>query len=357
MASKTIIEINGRKYDARTGEIIPNVVATHSKPVITKTPTPMVGVIDSMQRPQKSGVNRPAALAPKPKTQKSKTLVRSVVKKPNQKANFVATGPAHIQQHSPAIKRRILSRTPNSRLLRAETTHQNRAVSKFGVPGAPKRPQITPNLSVKKTPEQPKHVPAIAPPISHNHPTKKQVFTHPLAGAESHLAVPLKKRRVHQKIADRLRVSPKVISLTAACFAFIFLASFLAYQRVPNIGMRVAAARAGFSGTIPGTTPAGYAFKGPINYSQNVIAVSYKSNSDNRNFKIVQRPTGWSSEALLTNYVQGTNLKYQAYNDRGLTVYIMDNNNAAWVNGGVWFTLTSSGELSTDQILAMASSM
>jgi hypothetical protein len=121
--------------------------------------------------------------------------------------------------------------------------------------------------------------------------------------------------------------------------------------------MRVAASRAGFTGTIPGTTPAGYAFKGPIKYDNKAIVVNYKSNSDNRAFSIIQRPSNWSSDALLTNYVSGTNMRYQTYNNRGLTVYVMDNTGAAWVDNGIWYSLNGTNTLSTEQILAMAASM
>lgn len=121
--------------------------------------------------------------------------------------------------------------------------------------------------------------------------------------------------------------------------------------------MRVAASQAGFKGTVPSTTPAGYAFHGPITYEKNVIVVSYKSNSDDRSFKIVQKPTTWSSEALLANYVNKSNMRYQTYNDKGLTVYVMDSNNAAWVDNGIWYTLVGSSSLSTEQVLAMAASM
>jgi Domain of unknown function (DUF4367) len=370
VATKTIIEINGRKYDARTGEIISDTAPTQgstvkSTPKAHQNHKQNSGVIDSIQRPKRTA--HPVAKIT-PKTQKSKTLVRSIVKKPSEtpvKANAVEQN-SQTEFSQPTTQ--IIDRTPQERIDRAHATSLNRNVSRFATTQTTAQPKITTNLPVKKENlgSKHKHTPDAPPPIhsvskNNSHPTKQQVFTHPLAGATNHLAVPVKKQKLRHKVADRLQVSSKALSIGAAVFAVLFLGSFLAYQRVPNIGLRIAAVRTGFSGTLPTNTPAGYAFKGPVEYSKESVALTYKSNSDDRTFQIIQRPSDWSSDALLTNYVKNTKAKYQTYQDRGLTIFIMDGNNttwnASWVNKGIWYTLSSNGTLSTEQILSMASSM
>lgn len=367
MSAKTIIEINGRKYDALTGRIITDEAILDNK----KNGHPVhsvqsAGVIDGFQKPKlklQSSVVPHAPISKKP--QKSQTLARNVVKKPSlaQEVKTVSTPQSPKRELSVAeTRRKILSKTPTERLERAEATKQSPAVTRFSSTNNVPKPTITPHIAVAR-----EHVAEAAPipsapPITttsnaHAHPTKKQVFTHPLAGANAHLALPPKKQKLHQRVADTLSVSAKFVSISAACLAIIILSGFFAYQRVPNISMKVAASRAGFSGTIPGDTPAGYAFNGPIKYEKSTIVVSYKSNSDDRKFSIVQRPSEWSSEALLTNFVNGTNMKYQTYNDHGLTVYVMEKNSAAWVDNGIWYTLNGTDTLSTEQVLAMAASM
>jgi hypothetical protein len=366
VAAKTIIEINGRKYDALTGRIVTDSATTDS----TKTES-MVhaaqsgGVIDGFQKPKRklqSSVAPHAPIAKKP--QKAQTLARNIVKKPVAGQKPKSHGEVAQPKRELSVaetRRKILSKTPPARLERAQATKQSTTVTRFSSTNNVPKPTITTPIAVAR--EQVVSAGPIpsAPPITtqsrNNHPTKKQVFTHPLAGANAHLALPPKKRRIHQRAADSLRVSTRFVSITAACLAVIVLSGFFAYQRIPNISMRVAASRAGFAGTVPATTPAGYAFQGPIQYENNAIIVGYKSNSDNRAFKIVQRPSAWSSDQLLTNFVAGTNMRYQTYNDRGLTVYVLDNSSAAWVDNGIWYTLSGTNTLSTEQVLAMAASM
>lgn len=369
MSAKTIIEINGRKYDALTGRIITDesVLSTQNGEHAVKT-VQSSGVIDGFQKPKRKLQSSVVAQAPiSKKPQKAQTLARHIVKKPAlaQKTQPITKVQAPKRELSVAeTRRKILSKTPDERLKRAEETKQSSSVTRFSSTNNVPKPTVTPHIAVaREQVVQAAPIPS-APPISvksttpaHAHPTKKQVFTHPLAGANAHLALPPKKRRIHQRVADTLSVSPKFVSITAACLAIIVLSSFFAYQRIPNISMKVAASRAGFSGTIPSDTPAGYAFSGPIKYEQDAIVVSYKSNSDDRKFNIVQRPTNWSSEALLTNFVNTSNMRYQTYNDQGLTVYVMERNNAAWVDNGIWYTINGSDTLSTEQVLAMAASM
>jgi hypothetical protein len=135
------------------------------------------------------------------------------------------------------------------------------------------------------------------------------------------------------------------------------LGGFLAYQNVPTIAMQIADNRAGFSGHLPSTVPVGFSFKGPPIYSKGNISLNYKSNSDNRRFTINQKPTQWSSESLVTDFLINSKLNYQTYNDKGLTIYVYGEGYATWVDNGVWYNITGQGSLSTDQILAIAGSM
>lgn len=366
MAAKTIIEINGRKYDALTGRIVADADVPKTdtnQPIVTKATS---GVIDGFQRPkQKLESSVSSTLQSRKKQQRSQTLARHIVKKPApgikpaKAVSAVSTPKRELSVGE--MRRKILSKTPAERQVRAETTKQSHAVTRFASTNHAPKPVVTQPIAVAREKVAEAAPMPSAPPITAHtnatHPTTKQSFTHPLAGANAHLAIPPKKRRLHQKVADALSVSPRVVAITAACLSIIVLSGFFAYQRIPNVSMRIAASQAGFKGTIPSTTPAGYAFNGPITYEKNVIVVSYKSNSDDRNFKIVQKPSTWSNEALLANYVSKSNMRYQTYNDKGLTVYVMDSNNAAWIDNGIWYTLVGSSSLSTEQVLAMAASM
>jgi hypothetical protein len=145
--------------------------------------------------------------------------------------------------------------------------------------------------------------------------------------------------------------------MAAAVFAAFLFMGFLAYQKVPQIAVKVAARNAGFDAKVPGNIPSGYAYKSPVSASKDSLTIEYKSNTDKRAFQITQKPSNWTSESLLSNYLIEGKKQYQAYYNKGMTVFIYDNNNATWVDKGVWFTLNANGSLSSDQILSIASSI
>jgi hypothetical protein len=96
---------------------------------------------------------------------------------------------------------------------------------------------------------------------------------------------------------------------------------------------------------------------GPVQYSAGQITISYKSNSDDRNFQLVQRNSDWNSQSLLNNFVTREDEKYLTYQDKGKTIYVYDGNNATWVSGGIWYQVEGKSSLSSDQLLKIASSL
>lgn len=147
------------------------------------------------------------------------------------------------------------------------------------------------------------------------------------------------------------------MNAAAGALAIVLLAGFFAYQNIPNISMRVAASRAGFSAKMPGYQPSGFALQGPINYKPGQISLSFKSNSDDRAFNVSQQVSGWNSEALADNYLAANNKEYQTYQDKGRTIYLYDNSRATWVSGGIWYEVDGNGILSSEQLIRVANSL
>lgn len=388
---KTTIEINGRIYDAQTGKILSNTASKAARPTTvpqptTKRPAPrpiaplrrgviMDGVNRKPQHHTPTIPPRPAAAHP---VQKSQTLHRKAVKKPGDQRSvpYVHSTSANMEsrvEQSATGRGLLLKRVPDVRLSRALTAKKSTLVSKFGRTTAPK-PTLTTNLAVKTPPHtQSTHtstvsVAPVAPPIPHGNPkhhtadkhpsSKKFVFEDHIKQANSHLLKPVKKESKRKRIIRSLKVSPKILSATAAVFAIMLLGGFFAYQNVPAVSMRVAVSKAGFEGKLPKTIPAGYSFNGPVQAQPDNIALTYVSNSDDRKFIITQRPTNWSSEGLLTNYLLDSQFRYQAYKDKGLTVYIYNGSSATWVDKGIWYSVNGQeGSLSSEQLLELASSI
>jgi hypothetical protein len=400
---KTTIQINGKLYDAKTGKVVANNSPNQISPMPTKPHNNGV-VMDGVARRKSGSVVtnlNPSQVKPKPilhktnqpyatdifkpknnvvnhhshnsvhNAQKSQTLNRKAVKKPMIKSKPavhtkvttpVATMHSRVE-HSATGRGMLLKKVPQNRLVRAINSPKSSLVTKFGV-NRNNKPQLSPHLKVQQSPignYQPKiNEPQLKNPVHQIDAStlspKRSVFEDHLI--KSNTASARAKKDANRKKYKKFKLSPKFVSITAVFVAFVLMGGFFAYQNIPSVGMRIAAQKAGFNGSLPGSVPAGYAFKSPILAESNNISVTYQNSADNRNFVLVQRPTNWSSESLLTNYLLDSQFRYQVYRDKGLTVYIYNGSNATWVDKGVWYSVTSEeNSLSSEQLLELASSI
>lgn|GEM_PF-486576 len=398
---KTVIEINGQKYDAQTGELIAhgNIVSPLSSaqkpadPVVISQPVlrRAAPAIDGFSR-RKIQTTQPVTAKPafkpiqartsagpqinslksldikpaKARAERAKTLLRTAVSKPKKEAPHMHSTSAIAEtkvERSATGRGLLIKRVPDSRLARAKLATKSITISKFSAMPPSRKPRLSEALTVAPAPKDtklssaPQAAPALTKPVLSDAHEKEHVFHHSIAQATHHSAPKLKKKGLSKRVAQKLAVSSRVLSATAAVFAILILAAFFAYQNVPAVAMRVAANQAGFTGHIPSNPPAGFAFKGPIEFSKGNITLKYRSNSDDRAFAITQKPTDWTSDSLLTNHILSSKTRYQTYHDRGLTVFIFNDGNATWIDKGVWYSVSGKGSLSSDQVLSIAGSM
>ncbi len=349
--SQNFIEINGKKYDAVTG-VMYNSAADKpmSKPVV-----------DGFVRRQKDTSHLRSSLQPVGKhvvvPQKSKTLMRAAVKKPNNigaKAD-VSAKPIHKSTFGKAT---IIPRTqavPDHRQKLANSTHKSSYVQKFGTPSSMPKTTIAP-LQVHTAPHIDTHK---SPAIAHTTVSKKSdLLDQALEAAQGHTEPFYQhKKSLRARVAKKIGVSGRTVAISTTVLAGLLLGGLYAYQNVPKLAMRVAASRAGFSANMPGYSPAGFSFNGPVQYSEGQVVVGFKSNTDDREYKLTQQTSNWSSDSLLSNYITTNNKQYQTYEDRGRTIYIYDGNNATWVDGGVWYQIEGKSQLTSDQLVRIAASL
>lgn len=149
----------------------------------------------------------------------------------------------------------------------------------------------------------------------------------------------------------------RVTGIVAATFAIVLLGGYFTYLNMPSLSVRVAAAQAGINASYPDYRPDGYALNGPVTYSDGRVSMNFKANSNEANFTVSQSKSSWNSDAVLDNYVQPrAGQDYLPYTERGLTIYTY-NNNAAWVNGGILYTIEGDAPLSSEQIRRIATSL
>ena len=310
--SKTVT-INGRIYDVHTG-----------MPVDAKAPQPQLQPITS----------RPS-VALHQTTQKSHTLNRQIVKK------SVAVPSVHKQpairpeaaQH-PSVAKFAPHPSGNAQSLHVQP---NKHITHPIVEKVHKQQAVARQQQVVKMAPKPSQI------------IKEEAIQESLAKAPSHSAS-------HKQVKQARRL-PRVMSVASASLALLLLGGYFTYLNMPSLSVRVAAAQAGVNASYPSYHPDGYSLNGPVAYGQGQVNMKFASNSGPQNFTVSQSKTSWDSSAVLDNYIKdkaGDN--YITYDEHGLTIYTYGGN-AAWVNGGVLYTITGDAPLSGDQIRHIATSM
>lgn len=320
MKTQTYIEVNGKKYDARTGKLInsaPHYAVKHSL----------------------DGVNRVSSHIVKPtvhklrKVQKSQTLMRAAVKKPE-----VKRAPTTEEAHRAA----------------------SNLISKFGSRVEPVKPRLEPVMLAHSKEEIAKlheQTSRLADTVGRSISKSESLVSRAIESATSHNQHKHKLKK-HHRVAERLGISKKTARVGSALVAVLVLGAFFAYQSVPNFAMRVAATRAGFDAKMPDYHPSGFGFRGPVHYRSGEVIVNFGSNTgDGREFALTQRASNWNNDALLANFVLSTDSQYQQFQENNKTIYIYDRSNATWVDDGVWYQLEGNADLTTDQISRLANSL
>jgi hypothetical protein len=288
--------------------------------------------------------------------------MRTAVKKPVAPAKIHAKAPvASTATKKHTVHKAFIAPAKPGRVIRATNIPKSNLISKFGAAAASIKTEALP---VKPEPAQhrvPAKTQASTAPAVINHPRQTVAQADPFQAALeqslSHEQPKTKKAKLHHRVARKLHVSPKIVSLASFTLVAMAISGFLAYQNLPELAMRVAATRAGLSAHLPSYQPSGYSMAGPIQYKPGEVTVNYKSASDTRAFNVVQKNSSWNSEALLENFVTTTNSPYQTFQSNGRTIYIYGGNKATWVDGGIWYSIDGQTNLNSDQLLRIAASL
>lgn len=360
-----LIELNGQLYDAATGRIVSG--KDHSpKPQHQAVDGFVKKTITVSDQPAPKRRLRPTAGTRTPakttyvSAQKSQTLMRSAVKKPAHKPTKHATASITKPQAVSPVRQHRAGKVSRSKL-----------ISRFGARRTEIEAQVMP-LAVQAAPTEAAdlmnhHTPAVTNSHSsrgsavlnaHGKTTHKKVdFEKALHQATSHTQPKSPKPKLSHRIGRRLRLSPKVTKISAMIASVLLLGGFFLHQNLPNISMRIAAAKAGVDARLPDYKPAGFGLSNAISYSPGQITVQYKSNSDERSFALTQASTDLNNEAVLDKEISAKKQTYQTLESQGKTIYIYDGSNAAWVDDGTLYKIEGNSSLSSEQLLRVAGSL
>lgn len=351
-ANQAFITINGKKYDARTGKLVTS-LHSHTQAAEVKKPATIAKPVATNRIV--SDIARAPATAHKRRQQaRSQTLMRNAVKKPTATPKtHPAKSATHSQPHprKPTIPK--IQHFDVARHTRAAAVKKSELVTKFNNSAIIQHPIETVQTAVT---ERIEHMPVRpAPVLKATNSHVQSVLDRGLKSAQSHTQTFTPEKASKRK--NNKRGKGRLTSLAAGGLAIALLIGFFAFQNIPNISVRYATARSGVQASLPGYKPSGFALSNRIQYNPGQITLNFASTTDERAFKITQRETAWNSETLMSNYVTTKSDQVQKYEDRGRTIFIYGNNNATWVNGGVWYDINGDSQLNSDQLIRIATSM
>lgn len=320
MNQNKIVTINGHRYDAHTGMPLDPVSAP--KQPVAKRPT--------------------AATTIHSTTQKSKTLVRRATKKP------VTAKPVTPLNARPA--RRSMDIARSSKITRFAPATESKTTE--------------PKSAIKKAVLQASDIPASTHPVVAKAlaSAKKPAVVAPAYKPakeikEEAIAAAIAKPGVKPEKVSFRRKHPRVLSITAICLVIVVLAGYITYLNMPNLSVAVAASQVGIDAKYPDYRPDGYSIDGPVTFGDSAVTINFKANTGNTKFTFKQTRSSWDSSAVLDNIVhKQVGEDYITSQVGGLTIYSFKGN-AAWVNGGILYTITGDAPLSSDQIRRIATSL
>ncbi|MDB5180613.1 MAG: hypothetical protein JWO54_371 [Candidatus Saccharibacteria bacterium] len=339
MPNNKTITINGRAYDAVTGlPISERVYDQVSRVSNANKVAAKKAEAEAKPKPApKPAVKRDAATAATAvhsQTQRSQTLLRRATKKPAAAAKRPTTGRHMDMARSTSVSKfaphPVVSETPK-----------------------PKAP-VTPDKAPQVHPVAAKAVArsSAAKAVAAKPATAKQVKDTAIANA---LAAPKQKPAKADKMTNKLRGR---VFIVIGIILAVALGLYAVYHFVPSVSVSIASAQSGVKASYPEYVPDGFSLNHPVTYSDGEVVLKFKSNSNENSYTITQTRSSWDSSAVLDNVVRpdaGEN--YITTKERGLTVYSYGNN-AAWVNGGVLYVISSNNApLSGEQIRHIATSL
>ena len=163
-----------------------------------------------------------------------------------------------------------------------------------------------------------------------------------------------KSRGIHRK---NFFVRKKFISFSMGFAVAMFGIGYLTYVNLPDIASRITAFQSGVAVETPAYIASGYSPKGLAYFDGKNVNFEYKKGDSN--YKVQQSQSGWDSSALLQNYVtKKWSEDYSTTYSNGLTIYSNRRGESVWVNNGKLYKVEVSGnKISDEEIRKIATSL
>lgn len=143
--------------------------------------------------------------------------------------------------------------------------------------------------------------------------------------------------------------------LAAIGMLIITAAGYITYLNMPHLSLRIASIQSGVDAKYPHYQPDGYTLQGPISFKEGQVSMQFADIAQHANYTLTQLKTSWNSEAA-KRHVFGEAAIVTTTAIDGLTIY-SSGNQAAWVNAGVLYRVTSTQPMASEQLQKLATSL
>ncbi len=280
------------------------------------------------------------------RAQKAQTLMRGGLKKPAR----------HLQSRI----QRLAPRTSVETEYRSKTTPRHARVSRFGIPGASARQAPVPRQTlsgeiVSRGRPAPETVSAAAAPMpsmvaSVSHQRLERLLDEALTKADAHKEA-LRYQAARHFWQRRGFSGRRRWLVLLGILVVIGGGVFFAWQAVPSLSVKVAGLRAHISAVMPSYKPDGFKSL-PAAATSGAVTIPYKSTTNpSAAYDVIQTQSDLTSSLVGQNVVP-KGAAVQTSDVNGNTVYIYGSeNDAAWVNNGVLYTIKNKASLNSDELL------
>lgn len=379
----TSITINGKRYDALTGNLLANPIVPRKSPKksidgMTSSAVPQKHVVSTTPSKPAQPERKPhaaAAHATAHHAKPSSTLMRHAVSKPKPsvkrrvKVQATVHSPSTVTHSTAVVMPKVSIGSVNSdRAARAATVNTSPLISRYAHDVAAAETVVVSHVeaaahAVDKAiviPQTGHYHPDIAPVRRAANNGTSDIFEQALLRATSHEQdapeIPTTKQG-RKRYARLLR--RRMVTYGAGAMVVLALVGFLNFKSADSVKFRTAARSAGFSATMPGYEPKGFDVAS-VKASNGTVYMNYARTNNASNvssqFAITQRATNWDNQTLLSNILAGSST-YNAVQKSGRTVYLYGTNQAAWVSKGILYQVLGNGALNTEDFVAIATSM
>jgi hypothetical protein len=289
----SIVEINGNRYDAVSGQLIGAV-----KKAAYHAIKPTQGLsIDGFTRRRAAKalvLAKRSVHEQRRHPEHSKTLMRSTVKKPAR------------AKSEDKIKSRGLS-PDHARADRASRVPKSSSVERFGAAsGRSSKAKIgeviapNPKLPVRTAAAATASLPSIMADASHH--KLERLLDYALAHADAHKKSLDDDARAKRKVFGRL---PRWLVIGLVITALVTIAGFVLWRVVPGASFKLAATKAHVNAKMP-TPISGYRI-GPISSSQNAVTTTIQSTSDSaKKYTVTEQTSNQPAASLAASAATGS---------------------------------------------------